>query len=60
MSNAREEAKGNAQEQPWSLAAMAKADTGIPWEAAGFLLKVFDELRDHQGRGALALVSSSS
>ena len=47
MSNAREEAKGNAQEQPWSLAAMAKADTGIPWEAAGFLLKVFDELRDH-------------
>jgi len=41
----RNEAKGNIQEQPWSIGAMASGNTGIPWEAVGFLLKVSDELR---------------
>lgn len=42
--DAREEATTNLQEQPWSLAIMAKADVGIPWEAASFLLTALDEL----------------
>lgn len=46
--NTREEAKDNPQEQPWSLAMMAKADVGIPWEAAGFLLEALHELRLRQ------------
>lgn len=48
MSNAREKARGNVQEQPWSLRTMAAGNTGIPWEAVSFLLKKFDELRRRQ------------
>jgi len=39
MSNAREVAKENVQEQPWSLATMDKV--GIPWEAAHWLLEQY-------------------
>jgi len=41
MSSAREKAKENIQEQPWSLATMDKAD--IPWEAAAWLLECYKE-----------------
>ena len=41
MSNAREVAKENIQEQPWSLATMDKA--GIPWEGAAWLLDSYKE-----------------
>jgi len=47
----RREANENIQEQPWSLAVMAKSDTDIPWEAAGFLLWAFAELRHVKNRG---------
>ena len=47
----RKQAKDNVQEQPWSLATMAKADTGIPWEAAGFLMEASDELQRLQAKG---------
>lgn len=39
------------QEKPWSLAVMAKGDIDIPWEAAGFLLWAFAELRHLQNSG---------
>ncbi len=51
MSKAREKAGGNVQEQPWSLRTMAAGDTGIPWEAASFLLEAFNELRYRQKEG---------
>lgn len=47
----RKEARDNIQEQPWSLAMMAKGDIDIPWEAVGFLLEAFAELRHLQNSG---------
>lgn len=41
MVKAREQAKDNVGEQPWSLGIMQKADTGIPWEAVPFLLDCY-------------------
>lgn len=49
MSNAREEAKENIQEQPWSLATMDKA--GIPWEAAAWLLECYKECGEYSMEG---------
>ena len=49
MSNAREVAKENVQEQPWSLATMDKA--GIPWEAAAWLLEHYKECERHTTKG---------
>ena len=39
------------EEKPWSLAIMAKGDIDIPWEAVGFLLWAFAELRHLQKSG---------
>lgn len=39
------------EEKPWSLAIMAKGDIDVPWEAAGFLLWAFAELRHLQKSG---------
>jgi hypothetical protein len=39
------------QEEPWSLAVMARGDTDIPWEAAGFLLWALSELQRLQNGG---------
>jgi hypothetical protein len=47
----RKEAKANVQEQPWSLAMMAKSETGIPWKAVAFLLSASDELQHLQAKG---------
>jgi len=49
MSNAREVAKENVQEQPWSLATMDKA--GIPWEAAAWLLEHYKECEKRTTKG---------
>jgi len=49
MSNAREVAKENVQEQPWSLATMDKA--GIPWEAAAWLLEHYKECERRTTKG---------
>ncbi len=49
MSNARKEAKGNVQEQPWSLGTMDKA--GIPWEAAAWLLEHYKECERRTTKG---------
>jgi len=49
MSNAREVAKENVQEQPWSLATMDKVD--IPWEAAAWLLEHYKECERRTTKG---------
>jgi len=49
MSNAREVAKENVQEQPWSLATMDKVD--IPWEAAAWLLEHYKECERRTMKG---------
>jgi len=49
MSNARKEAKGNVQEQPWSLGTMDKA--GIPWEAADWLLEHYKKCEERTTEG---------
>lgn len=46
------------QEKPWSLAMMAKGDTDIPWEAAGFLLWAFAELERLKNNGKIIWPSS--
>lgn len=47
----RKEAKANVEEQPWSLAIMAKSKTDIPWEAVRYLLVASDELQYTQAKG---------
>ena len=47
----REQAARKIDEKPWSLATMDEA--GIPWQAAGFLLEAFDELRHRQKEGEI-------
>ncbi len=49
MSNAREVAKENVQERPWSLGTMDKA--GIPWEAAAWLLEQYKECEESTKKG---------
>lgn len=48
VSKARSQAEIDPQERPWSLAVMAKEDTGIPWEAVPFLMEMLNELRNWQ------------
>jgi hypothetical protein len=49
MSNAREVAKENVQERPWSLGTMDKAS--IPWEAAAWLLEQYEECEKRTKKG---------
>jgi len=51
VKNFREEAAKNVQEQPWSIGIMAKEETGIPWEAAGFLLEAYLEIHRLHEKG---------
>ncbi len=45
VSNARKQAERSVQDQPWSLGTMDK--TGVPWEAAAWLLECYKKCERH-------------
>ena len=45
VSNARKQAEKSVQDQPWSLGTMDK--TGVPWEAAAWLLECYKKCERH-------------